>query len=74
MPIPVLPSAEAGPWHWITARAQDRWTRLVAWVDADSEYQERAVALTLTLSPVHARSLAWSLTDGMPLIVRRLIP
>ncbi len=73
--LTVLPTAEAGVWRWIMARAQDWWARASARATARSgNPSDMQPAVTLTLAPDQAQSLAWSLTAGMPMIIRRPLP
>lgn len=70
--ISVGQSARERPWLWMKGMAQEWWARLARMleiaIDADDA---AAVRVHLTLAQETARSLAWIMTDGMPLIIGR---
>lgn len=59
--VTVCPSARDHPWLWLRGLLREGWIRTAstgAW-------------LRLVLSPEDARSLAWSVTEGMPVLIGR---
>lgn len=64
--LAVGPPAREQPWLWARSRLRGAWLRLKAL--AARQPAGRTV-LRLTLSGDEARSLAWSVTDGMPLLI-----
>lgn len=64
--VTVGPPAQEQPWLWARSRLRGAWLRLKAL--AAQQPSGRPV-LRLTLSGDEARSLAWSVTDGMPLLI-----
>ena len=61
--IAVAPPVMQQPWLWAQSRVRE-WTSYV-------RAPQGAVQLRLTLGTHDARSLAWSVVEGMPLIIRR---
>ena len=47
------------------------WRRLKSWTSSIGSDQPSAAQLELTVSVDHAQSLAWSLVDGMAVLIRR---
>lgn len=71
--LTVLSPAEQAPIRWTVLRLTRWWrwlTRRVRALASSSETQADP-AIALTLVDYEAQSLAWSLTDGMPAIIRR---
>ncbi|MBI3603744.1 MAG: hypothetical protein HY205_04770 [Nitrospirae bacterium] len=70
----VAPAIREQPWLWAWSRLREWWTRLGAWtrLAASNEPTAAGPVLRLTLSPEAARSLAWSVTDGMPLLIGKI--
>jgi hypothetical protein len=70
--ISVGQSARERPWPWVRGMVEAWWSRLSDMlgmtVHADGA---TAVRIHLTLAQEVAQSLAWTMTDGMPLIVGR---
>ena len=70
--ISVGQSARERPWPWVRGMVEKWWSRLSDMlrmtVHADGA---TAVRIHLTLAQKIAQSLAWTLTDGMPLIIGR---
>ncbi len=68
--VDVMPTAEESPFRWIRARGQTWWRDL-----QDSWSTNRPATqnpyLRLEVSAEQAQSLAWSLVDGMALVIRR---
>lgn len=71
--LTVAPPIREQPWLWIRSRLREWRARLAAWarVAAQANQMSTGSHLRLTLSKDAARSLAWTVTDGMPLLVRR---
>jgi hypothetical protein len=71
--LTVLPTAKDHPLRWLQASGHQIWRQLKqwgrAWLLRDSNSPRPF--LELTLSAEHAQSLAWSLVDGMPVVIRR---
>lgn len=71
--IDVVSSAGDNPLQRIVSSGKTWWRNLKSW--GDSFLTDRSAAqgphLQLMLSVEHAQSLAWSLVDGMPLVIRR---
>lgn len=65
----IAPPATEGPWGWVKSRSKEWWNRFRSWVAPDAA--ANAPHLRLTLSTDDARSLAWSVTDGLPLLIIR---
>jgi hypothetical protein len=61
--VAVIPPAQNHPWLWIRGRMREWWSRAVS--NGSSPW------LRLTLLPESARSLAWSVTEGMPVLIGR---
>jgi hypothetical protein len=59
--IAVSPPAQDQPWLWIRGLLREGWTRTAS----------SGSWLRLVLSPEDARSLAWLVTDGMPVLIGR---
>lgn len=71
--VAVHPSAADDVWRWLRFTGREWWTWLQDWSRRLMTGKEPAVqpALRLTLAPHHAQSLAWTVTEGMPFLVRR---
>jgi len=61
--VAVGPPARDHPWLWIRGLVREWWSRAVS-KDSDAW-------LRVSLSPESARSLAWSVTEGMPILIGR---
>ncbi|HET7059415.1 MAG TPA: hypothetical protein VFI05_11800, partial [Nitrospiraceae bacterium] len=70
--ISIGQTARERPWPWAKDLAYEWWARVAPMfgiaIEADSA---AAVWVHLTLSQETAQSLAWIMTDGMPLIIGR---
>jgi hypothetical protein len=70
--ISVGQSVRERPWPWVRGNVEEWWRRLSGMlgmkVDAESI---TAVRIHLTVAQEVAQSLAWTMTDGMPLIIGR---
>lgn len=67
--VNVGPPAGEHPWLWAKNRLREGWRRLSVWTGRNGDTQLPNRVLRLTLSQDQARSLAWSVTDGMPLLI-----
>ncbi len=71
--IRVLPIARENPWQWLLTMALNYWTSfrngITALLSGNSATAPPAIRLTLRAE--EAQSLAWSVTEGMPLLIRR---
>ena len=64
--VAVGPPAQSHPWLWARGLAREWWKR--AFSKGSSSW------LRVVLPPESARSLAWSVTDGMPVLIGRSTP
>ena len=71
--LEILPTVDQAPLRWtlLQAKAWWRWLRACFQSLASSQPSQPDPLLLLTLSEDQAQSLAWSLVDGMPLVIRR---
>lgn len=71
--LAVAPPLSEQPWLWAQSHLREWWRRAVAWVRvaATADQAVADASLRLTLSGEAARSLVWSVTDGMPMLIRR---
>lgn len=71
--LAVAPPLSEQPWLWAKSHLREWWRRTVAWVrvTATADQTGARAYLRLTLSEEAARSLVWSVTDGMPMLIRR---
>ncbi len=60
----VSPPPRERPWLWGLSFVRERWAR---WTGSEP-------VLRLTMADDAARSLAWTLTDGMPLLIGTVVP
>lgn len=68
--VDVMPTAEESPFRWMKARGQTWWRDLQdSWTTDRSATQNPY--LRLEVSTEQAQSLAWSVVDGMALVIRR---
>ncbi len=74
--VTVAPPVQERPWLWAKSLMRDSWTKIASWIRSTAATDEKAASpyLRLTLSVEAAQSLAWSVTDGMPLLIRRTPP
>lgn len=65
-------SARERPWTWIKDTVEEWWSRLASVLGMTVHANgASAVRIHLTLGQEIAQSLAWTMTDGMPLIIGR---
>ena len=71
--LAIHPSASDDFWHWLRFTAREWWSWLKAWSRrlATGEEPPMPPVLRLTLTPHHAQSLAWTVTEEMPFLIRR---
>jgi hypothetical protein len=71
--ILVLSHTDGNPWQWATQRGRAWWHRLSSWSITfwTGDKPPASPSLHLTVSLDHAQSLAWTVTEGMPFLVRR---
>jgi hypothetical protein len=74
--LAVHPSATADFWRWLRFTLREWWVWLKNWIRTLATGKEPAPqpVLRLTLTPHHAQSLAWTVTEGMPFLIRRTSP
>lgn len=72
----VAPPAHERPWLWARSRLREWFTRFAFWSRSVVVPSQKAAGphLRLTLSREAAQSLAWSGTEGMPLLIQNAIP
>lgn len=71
--VAVAPPARERPWLWAKSHLREWWSRVTSWFRFSAEAgQPGGPRLRLTLSMEAAQSLAWSLTDGMPLLIGKM--
>ncbi len=72
--ISVGQSARERPWPWIKSLVQEWWSRCakLLGIKVDS-HGAPTVRVYLTMTQETAQSLAWTMTDGMPLMVGRTV-
>ena len=66
-------STDGNPWQWATQRGRAWWHRLASWGFTlwTGDRPPSSPSLHLTVSSDHAQSLAWTVTQGMPFLIRR---
>ena len=71
--VTIEPFAPDNPWRWLAFKGQEWWLwfkgRFLALVSGNPVPSTPSLQLTLTHD--HAQSLAWTLTEGMPFLIRR---
>jgi hypothetical protein len=74
--ILVLSTTDGNPWQWAAQRGREWWHRLTSWGITlwTGDRPPSSPSLHLTVSFDHAQSLAWTVTEGMPLLIRRTAP
>jgi hypothetical protein len=72
--ISIGQTAREEPWAWMKSRAQEWWNRVARMLRMAVKPEDSSmVKIHLIVSRDTARSLAWTMTDGMPLIIGRVI-
>lgn len=70
--ISVGQSARERPWPWVRGKVKEWWNRLADMLGMTVDANDAgAFRIHLTLAQDVAQSLAWTVTDGMPLIIGR---
>jgi hypothetical protein len=71
--LDVVPAADESPFLWAWWHGTHWWGSLKSWAVSffDRSAFPAEPALQLTMSREQAQSLAWSLLDGMPVVIRR---
>src|SRR4030095_14391402 len=71
--VVVPPSSVDDVWRWLRFTAREWWSWVKDWGRRLMTGNEPAAqpVLRITLAPHHAQSLAWTVTEGMPFLVRR---
>jgi len=62
------------PWPWVKSLVHEWWNHVAGLLGIVVKTEDWAtIKIHLTVSPDTARSLAWTMTDGMPLIIGRTV-
>ena len=71
--LTILSSPEDNPFQWVATRGKIWWSELQEWATALSTNPPPppSPSLKLEMTAEQAQSLAWSVVDNMPLVVRR---
>ena len=71
--VTVQPSISDDFWRWLRFIAREWWIWITDWTRrlATGNEPPAQPVLRLSLTPLHAQSLAWTVTEGMPFLVRR---
>lgn len=71
--ILVLSNTNANPWQWTLQRGRVWWRWFSSWgnIFRTGDQPSSSPSLDLTVSIDHAQSLAWTVTEGMPFLIRR---
>lgn len=74
--ILVFSNTEGDPWQWTMQRGRAWWRRLTVWGNMlrTGDPTLSPPSLDLTVSHEHAQSLAWTVVEGMPFLIRRSTP
>ncbi len=74
--VAIQPSTSDNLWRWFTAKGREWWMRIRSWIFilATGNTPSSTPSLHLTLAHNHAQSLAWTVTEGMPFLIRRASP
>jgi hypothetical protein len=68
--VSVSPPAREQPWLWVRSRLREWGHRLAAWARTNvMGHPGTPIRIRLTMAKEDARSLAWSVVEGMPLVV-----
>lgn len=72
--IEVAPPFAERPWHWFRRKWLSSWIRLKTWVGQESSgnFSPLPPRLSLVLPQEEAQALAWTVTEGMPLLIGRV--
>jgi len=71
--ILILSNTDGNPWQWAMQRGRAWLCRLRSWGNIlwTGDKAPSPPSLDLTVSLDHAQSLAWTVTEGMPFLIRR---
>jgi hypothetical protein len=71
--LEIVPSAGEDPIRWAWAQVSEWWRQLGRWSSSliAGHTSQKEPSLRITLSVEQAQSLAWSMVDGMALVIRR---
>jgi hypothetical protein len=71
--VAVHPSASDNFWRWLQSKVREWWTWAKRWglILTTGSAPPSHPSLNLTVTSLHAQSLAWTVTDGMPFLLRR---
>jgi hypothetical protein len=71
--ILVFSNTDGDPWQWTMQRGRAWWRRLTVWGNMlrTGDPTLSPPSLDLTVSHEHAQSLAWTVVEGMPFLIRR---
>jgi len=71
--LTVHPSLSYDFWQWLRFKVREWWIWMKDWTRRLVTGKEPAAqpVINLTLTPLDAQSLAWTVTEGMPFVVRR---
>lgn len=74
--VTVQASGSGHFWRRLSLTGRAWWNRIRDWTRtlATGEFPPPTPSLALTLAPDHAQSLAWSVTETMPFLLRRAAP
>ncbi|HEX8750157.1 MAG TPA: hypothetical protein VF732_03510 [Nitrospira sp.] len=71
--VDVHPSASDNFWHWLKFKWREWWAWLKGWslIFTTGHAPPSQPSIDLTVTSHHAQSLAWTVTEGMPFLLRR---
>ena len=71
--VDVHPSASDNLWPWLKFKGREWWTWLKGWIVilTTGSAPPLQPSIHLTVTSHHAQSLAWTVTEGMPFLLRR---
>jgi len=71
--VTIQPSVPHNLWQWIAFNAQEswRWLKIQYLILVSGDTASSVPSLQLTLAHADAQSLAWTVTDDMPFLIRR---
>ena len=71
--VTVYPTESDNLWRWLHSKGREWWTWCKAWslILTTGKGPPSDPSLHLTVTSLHAQSLAWTVTEGMPFLVRR---
>lgn len=71
--VAIHPSASDNLWRWLLFKAREWWVWLKSWglILTTGSAPPSQPSIHLTVTSHHAQSLAWTVTEGMPFLLRR---